>query len=503
MAAMELITNLALGLSVAFTPVNLLYCFIGTFVGTMIGVLPGLGPLAVITMLLPFTFGLPPTSALIMLAGIYYGAQYGGSTTAILINIPGENSSVVSCLDGHAMAKQGRAGPALSIAAIGSFVAGSVATILIAVASPSLSLAVRNFGAAEYFALMVLGLTASVLLARGSPIKSVAMVLVGLLLGFIGTDANTGESRYTFDLLGLSDGIGFIAVSMGLFGLTEIILNLQLGMNNRDILHSRVTGLMPTRDDLRAAAPAIIRGTVIGSMLGVLPGAGAMVSSFAAYVIEKKIARDPSRFGNGAIEGLAAPESANNAAAQTSFIPMLTLGIPGTPVMALMIGAMMLHGIAPGPQILTKQPELFWGLIASMWIGNAMLLIINLPMIGIWVSLLRVPYRSVFPAIMIFCAVGVYTVSNASFDVFVMVAFGLFGYILYLLDFELAPLLLGMILGPMMEEHFRRAMVVARGDLSTFVERPISLVLLMMALLLLVTSAMPNFRSKRDGLLKE
>lgn len=500
---MDLIDHLGLGLSVAFTPLNLLYCFVGTFVGTLIGVLPGLGPLAVIAMLLPFTFGLQPIGALIMLAGIYYGAQYGGSTTAILINIPGENSSIISCLDGHAMAKQGRAGPALAIAGIGSFFAGCVATILVAVASPALSLAVRNFGAAEYFALMVLGLTGSVLLARGSPLKSVAMVLVGLLLGFVGTDANTGSARYTFDLAGLSDGISFIAVSMGLFGLTEIILNLQLGMKNRDILHASVTGLMPTRADMRAASPAIVRGTMIGSVLGVLPGAGAALSSFAAYVIEKKFARDPSRFGKGAIEGLAAPESANNAAAQTSFIPMLTLGIPGTPVMALMIGAMMIHGIVPGPQILTKEPQLFWGLIASMWIGNAMLLIINLPLIGIWVRLLRVPYRSLFPAIMVFCAVGVYSVNNSAFEVYVLVAFGLIGYLFYLLDFELAPLMLGMILGPMMEEHFRRAMVVARGDLLVFVERPMSLVLLSLALLMLATTASQSIRRRRDEFLQE
>jgi putative tricarboxylic transport membrane protein len=497
---MDLISNLGLGLGVAFTPTNLVYCLAGALVGTLIGVLPGLGPVAAIAMLLPFTFTLQPTGALIMLAGIYYGAQYGGSTTAILINIPGENSSIVTCLDGHAMAKQGRPGPALAIAAFGSFFAGCVATILIAVASPPLSRAVQAFGAAEYFSLMVLGLTGSVVLARGSPLKSISMILVGLLLGCVGTDANTGSARYTFGVLGLSDGLGFVAVAMGLFGLTEIIVNIEKGLKDREILHNRLTGLMPTRDDLKAASPAIARGTIIGSILGVLPGSGALLSSFAAYIVEKKIARDPSRFGRGAIEGVAGPEAANNAAAQTSFIPMMTLGIPGTPVMAMMIGAMMIHGIAPGPQVLTKQPELFWGLIASMWLGNAMLLVINLPLIGIWVRLLRVPYRSLFPAIMLFCAVGVYTVGNSAFDVLVTVGFGLFGYILVKLDFEPAPLLLGMILGPLMEEHLRRAMVVARGDVMAFLDRPVSLVLLALALVLLVMSALPTIQRKRDVL---
>ncbi len=500
---MELIPNLVLGFSVALTPMNLLFCLTGALFGTLIGVLPGIGPVAAIAMLLPITFTLPPTGALIMLAGIYYGAQYGGSTTAILINIPGESSSIVTCLDGHKMALQGRAGPALAVAAIGSFFAGCVATILIAFASPSMAILVRKFGAAEYFSLMVLGLASAAVLARGSTLKSVSMILVGVLFGFVGTDANTGWERYTFGILELTDGIGFVAVAMGMFGLAEIITNFESGLRTRDVVQKKLEGLMPTKEDLRTSLPPILRGTAIGSILGVLPGSGALLASFAAYVVEKKVSRNPERFGRGAIEGVAAPEAANNAAAQTSFIPMLTLGIPGTPVMAMMIGALMIHGIAPGPQVMTKQPELFWGLIASMWLGNAMLLVINLPLIGIWVRLLRVPYRLLFPAIMLFCAIGVYSINNSVFDIYVTVTFGALGYLLVKLDFEPAPLLLGLILGPLMEDHFRRAMAVARGDPMTFVERPISFLLLLFAIFLIVASSLPKMRSKRDKLFAE
>ncbi len=495
---MDLIDNLGLGLSVALTANSLLFCAIGALVGTLIGVLPGIGPLATMAMLLPITFTLQPTAALIMLAGIYYGSQYGGSTTAILVNIPGESSSVVTCLDGHQMARQGRAGVALTVAALGSFIAGCFATVLIAVAAPPLSSVALQFGAAEYFSLMVLGLVGAAVLAFSSVLKAIAMVLIGLLLGLVGTDVTSGAARYTFGIPQLLDGVGFVAVAMGLFGLTEVMTNLERGVQTRDVIANKITGLMPSRADLKAALPAIIRGTMIGSILGILPGGGALLSSFTAYIVEKKISRDPSQFGKGAIQGVAAPESANNAGAQTSFIPMLTLGIPSNGVMAMMIGALMIQGIAPGPQVMTKQPELFWGLIASMWIGNLMLLIINLPMIGIWVSLLRVPYRMLFPAILLFCAIGVYSVSNSSFDVMITVLFGALGYLLLRLGFEPAPLLLALILGPMMEENLRRAMTLSRGSLLIFIERPISGVLLIIATALLLLVVVPSIRRGRQ-----
>src|SRR5690349_20462791 len=410
----DLIHNLALGFGVAFSPINLGLCLIGALVGTLVGVLPGVGPVATIAMLLPITFGLPPVGALIMLAGIYYGAQYGGSTTSILVNIPGESSSVVTTLDGHQMARQGRAGPALAIAAIGSFFAGCVATVVVAALAVPLTSIALMFGPAEYFSLMVLGLVFAVVLARGSVLKAIAMIIMGLLLSMVGSDIETGASRIAFDVTELSDGIGFVLVAMGVFGYAEIMRNLEQE-SAQDIVHAKLTGLMPTWPDLKASFGAICRGTGLGSILGILPGGGAVIAAFAAYTFEKKVSKDPSRFGRGAIEGVAAPESANNAAAQTSFIPLLTLGIPPNAVMALMVGAMTIHGIMPGPQVMTKQPDLFWGMIASMWIGNLMLVIINLPLVGIWVRLLRVPYRMLFPAIIIFCAIGVYSINNSEF----------------------------------------------------------------------------------------
>ncbi|HYH21930.1 MAG TPA: tripartite tricarboxylate transporter permease, partial [Azospirillum sp.] len=408
---MDLLANLALGIGVAFTPANLGFCLAGALLGTLIGVLPGLGPVATVALLLPITFTLPPLGALIMLAGIYYGAQYGGSTSAILVNLPGESSSVITCLDGYQMARQGRAGQALAISAIGSFFAGTVMTLAIALFGPLLTALAKQFGSAEYFALMTLGLVATIVLASGSVLKAVAMIVLGLLLGMVGTDVNSGAQRFTFGLPELSDGIGFVPLAMGLFGLSEVIYNLERP-ERRDVLTAKLTGLMPSWRDLKACFPPILRGTAIGGVLGVLPGGGAVLSSFAAYTIEKRIARDPSRFGRGAIEGVAAPEAANNAGAQASFIPLLTLGIPANPVMALMVGAMMIQGIAPGPQVMSTQPELFWGMIASMWAGNLMLIVINLPMIGLWVRLLRVPYRLLFPAILTFCAIGVYSLNN-------------------------------------------------------------------------------------------
>ena len=493
--------NLALGFSVALTLQNLMYCFFGVLLGTLIGVLPGIGPLATIAMLLPITFTLPPIAALIMLAGIYYGAQYGGSTTAILVNIPGESSSVITSLDGYQMARQGRAGPALAIAAIGSFFAGSVATVVIALFAPPLAEVALKFGPAEYFSLMVLGLVGATVLASGSLIKAIAMTILGLLLGVVGTDVNSGVARFTFGIPELYDGIGFIIIAMGLFGFTEIVMNLEQG-EAREVFVKKVTNIMPTWKDIKDSAGAIMRGTAIGSVLGILPGGGALLSSFAAYTVEKKIG-DPSNFGKGEIRGVAAPESANNAGAQTSFIPMLTLGIPSNVVMALMIGAMMIQGIAPGPQVMTEKPELFWGLIASMWIGNLMLVILNLPLIGISVKLLSIPYRLLYPSILLFCGVGVYSISNQPFDMMLAALFGVLGYVFIKLECEPAPLILGFILGPMMEENLRRAMLLSRGDATVFFTKPISGALLAVAILLLLVTLAPAVRKTRDSAFQE
>lgn len=499
---MDIISNLWFGFGVAVTPTNLGLCLIGALVGTLIGVLPGIGPLATIAMLLPITFGLPPVGALIMLAGIYYGAQYGGSTTSILVNIPGEASSVVTTLDGHQMARQGRAGPALAIAAIGSFIAGCFSTVLVAALGVPLTALALKFGPAEYFSLMVLGLCFAVVLAKGSILKAIAMVLMGLLLSTVGSDIETGQSRMAFDIPELADGIGFVTVAMGVFGYAEIMRNLEQ-TESRDLVQAKITGLWPTMKDLKDSSGAIARGTILGSILGILPGGGAVIAAFAAYTFEKKISKHPERFGRGAIEGVAAPESANNAAAQTSFIPLLTLGIPPNAVMALMVGAMTIHGIVPGPQVMTKQPELFWGLIASMWIGNLMLVVINLPLVGLWVSLLRVPYRMLFPAILIFCSIGVYSINNAPADCIMVAAFGLIGYWLVKCDFEPAPMLLGFVLGPLMEENLRRAMLIARGDPTTFVTRPLSGALLGIAAILIIVALLPMIRSKREEVFVE
>jgi putative tricarboxylic transport membrane protein len=499
----ELISNLALGFSVAATPYNLGFCLLGALVGTLVGVLPGIGTVATVAMLLPITFGLPPVGALIMLAGIYYGAQYGGSTTSILVNIPGEATSVVTCLDGHQMARQGRAGAALSIAAIGSFFAGCVSTVLVAALGAPLTGLALMFGPAEYFSLMLLGLIFAVVLAKGSVLKSIAMVLLGLLLSMVGSDLETGAGRLTFDIAELFDGIGFANVAMGLFGFAEIIRNLEMSQESRDIVKGKISGLMPTLKDLKDSAGAILRGTALGSILGILPGGGAVVASFAAYTFEKRIAKDPSRFGRGAIEGVAAPESANNAAAQTSFIPLLTLGIPPNAVMALMVGAMTIHGIVPGPQVMTKQPELFWGMIASMWIGNLMLIIINLPLVGVWVSLLRVPYRLLYPSIIVFCCIGIYSINNSSTDVVIAALFGIFGYWLVKHGFEPAPLVLAFVLGPLMEENLRRAMLIARGDATVFLTRPISAGLIIVSAILLLLALLPMIRKRRDEVFVE
>ncbi|NBT98548.1 MAG: tripartite tricarboxylate transporter permease [Betaproteobacteria bacterium] len=482
----SLLGNLAIGFSAAATVENLLYCFIGVTLGTLIGVLPGIGPLATIAMLLPATYKMTdPTSALIMLAGIYYGAQYGGSTTAILVNLPGESSSVVTTLDGYQMARRGRAGPALAIAAIGSFFAGTVATFMIAAFAPPLAEVAFKFGPAEYFSLMVLGLIAAVVLAHGSIIKALAMVVLGLLLGMIGTDVNSGVARFSFDIPELSDGIEFVAVAMGMFGFAEIILNLEQ-REKREVFTSKVGGLMPSASEFKQSVFPMIRGTALGSFLGILPGGGAVLSSFSAYALEKKLSKTPERFGKGAIEGVAGPEAANNAGAQTSFIPMLTLGIPTTPVMALMVAAMMIHNIQPGPQVMTSNPTLFWGLIASMWVGNLLLVILNLPLIGLWIKLLSVPYRVLFPAILLFCCIGAYSINNNVFDVFMTIPFAILGYLFKKFDCEPAPLLLGFVLGKLMEEYLRRALTISRGDPTVFFTRPLSATLLAIAAVLLV-----------------
>ena len=499
---MELLSHLATGFGVALTPVNLLYALIGTLLGTLIGVLPGIGPVATIAMLLPTTYALEPVSALIMLAGIFYGAQYGGSTTAILVNMPGEASSVVTCLDGYQMARKGQAGAALAIAALGSFFAGTCATVLIAAVSLPLSSLALKFGPAEYFSLMVLGLIGAVVLARGSLVKAIAMIVMGLLLGIVGTDVNSGVMRFDFGIPELSDGIGVVVVAMGLFGFAEIILNLE-STEKREVIAARLKGLWFTREQFRQAAPAVLRGTALGSVLGVLPGGGAMLSSFASYSVEKRLARDPSQFGKGAIQGVAGPESANNAGAQTSFIPLLTLGIPENAVMAMMVGAMTIHNIQPGPQVMTSNPGLFWGLIASMWIGNLMLVVLNLPLIGIWIRLLTVPYRMLYPAILLFCAIGVYTVNNTSFDVMQTAFFGALGVLFAKLECEPAPLLLGFVLGPMMEENLRRALLLSRGDPTVFATRPISAGLLAAAILLVLVIAVPNIRRQREEAFQE
>jgi TctA family transporter len=497
-----LISHLALGFDTALSLQNLMYCFIGCLLGTFIGVLPGLGPSTTIAMLLPITYALPPVAALIMLAGIYYGAAYGGSTTAILVNLPGESSSVVTAIDGYQMARKGRAGVALATAGISSFIAGCFATLVLAAfATPKSELAFM-FGPAEYFSLMVLGLVGAVVLASGSLIKAVGMILVGLALGLVGTDVNSGVARYSFDIPELTDGINFVAIAMGVFGFAEIISNVEQ-REHRETFLNELTTLFPTKEDFKRMLPAAMRGTALGTVLGMLPGGGATLSSFAAYTVEKKMSKRGDEFGKGAIEGVAGPEAANNAGSQTSFIPLLTLGIPGNVVMALMVGAMTIHNIQPGPQVMTSNPDLFWGLIASMWIGNAMLIVLNLPLVGMWVKLLKVPYRFLYPAILAFCCIGLYSINNNVFDVYVTAAFGVAGYVFMRCGMECAPLLLGLILGPMMEENLRRALLLSRGDFSTLVTRPLSASLLVATVLLLLIVALPSIRKTREDAFQE
>ena len=499
---MDLLSNLSLGFSVAFSLVNLGYCFLGVFVGTAIGVLPGVGPLVTIAVLLPLTFGLPPESAMIMLAGIYYGAAYGGSTTAILVNLPGESSAAVTCIDGYQMARQGRAGPALAICAIGSFVAGCFGTVLLALVAAPLTEVALKFGAPEFFSLIVLALIATAVLVHGSMLKGIAVALLGVLFGLVGIDVTSGVDRYTFGVPGLAEGIEFVVVAMGLFAFSEIVRNLE-HQEKREVYTSKITGLFPTKADLLASWKPILRGTAVGSFFGILPGAGQTIASFGAYAVEKKISRTPERFGKGAIEGVAAPEAANNAAAQCAFIPTLTLGIPGSGTMALMLGALMIQGITPGPRVLSSHPELFWGLIASMWIGNLFLVILNLPLIGLWVSMLKIPYRWLYPIILVFSCIGIYTLNHSAIDVWVMVVFGVLGYAFMKLDCEPAPFILGFLLGPLLEVYFRRAMLLSRGDLSIFLTEPISAGFLLAGVALLVLLIVPTIRRKKDQAILE
>ena len=494
---MELLSHLLLGLQTAATPANLFYCFVGVFLGTAIGVLPGLGPTATIAMLLPVTFVLPPVSALIMLAGIYYGSQYGGSTTSILVNLPGEAASVVTTLDGYQMAKQGRAGAALAASAIGSFFAGTVATFLIAGFGPPLAAVALKFGPAEFFSLMVLGLVASVVLAQGSLLHAIGMVVLGLLLGLIGTDVNSGTQRFTFGIYELADGIGFVTVAMGMFGLGEIIRNLE-NEEERSVMVTKITGLWPTREDFKRMVAPILRGTVIGSALGILPGSGSILGSFAAYSIEKKVSKNRAQFGKGAIEGVAAPESANNAGAQTSFIPLLTLGIPSNPVSALMVGAMIIHGIQPGPSVINEQPSLFWGMIVSMWIGNLFLVVLNYPLIGMWVRMIMIPYQLLYPGILVFCAIGVFSLKNTETDIYFMALFGVLGYVVLQTGLRTGADAVGLYPWPVDGGISSPRHVAFARRPEGLLRRPISATLLALAVLAMCTVLIPAFSKTRE-----
>jgi putative tricarboxylic transport membrane protein len=493
---MDVITNLMNGFGVAFEPTNLLVCFIGVLVGTLIGVLPGIGPLGAIALLLPSTFYIPPESALIMLAGIYYGAMYGGSTTSILVNIPGEAASVVTCIDGHQMALQGRAGPALGIAAFGSFIGGTITVFLLAGLAPPLSRFALRFGPPEYFSLMVLGLSVLVYLANGPVLKALMMAALGIVLGIVGTDVISGRSRFTFGLFELDDGIGIIPVVMGLFGISEVLLNVEKKME-RSIAAVALKGLLPSLQDWKESLGPIFRGTFLGFFLGILPGGGSIISSFASYAMEKKLSRNPEKFGRGAIAGVAGPETANNSATSGAFIPLLTIGIPTNAVMALMLGALVIHGLQPGPLIMKEQPALFWGTIASMYVGNAMLLLLNLPFIGVWVQILKVPYTILFPFIILFCLIGVYGVNYSLLEIWVMLIFGLFGYVMRKLDYEMAPLILALILGPMFENSLRQSLIIFNGDPLVFFTRPISAVFLLGSMLLLLSNLIPWMRDRK------
>lgn len=495
---MDLISGLSLGIQTAVTTEGLLFCLIGVTVGMFIGVLPGIGPLAAVAMLLPVTYHLQPMSALIMLAGIFYGAQYGGSTASILLNLPGTSTTAVTAIDGYPMTKQGRGGVALFITTITSFVGGSFAIVLLMSFAPKLGEMALAFSSAEYFSIMLLGLVAAATMSLGSPIKGILAVVAGLLLSTIGIDSTSGEVRYTFGVLRLQDGINLVAMAMGLFGVAEILKNAGTPERPKSAVSKvRLRDLIPTREDLRLAVKPTVRGSIVGSFIGVLPGAGPTLAAFLAYAIEKRSSKTPERFGRGAIEGISAPEAANNASTQAAFIPTLALGIPGDATMAVLMGAMLIHGIVPRPELFTTNPDLFWGLVISFWIGNLFLLILNIPLIGVWVRILTVPKRVLFPLIIFFICVGVYSVNNSAFDVYVVIAFGLIGYVMSQYGYPPAPMLMGFILGPLLEQHFRRALLFSRGDMATFIERPISATFLVLTLLLIASIALPFLRNKR------
>jgi len=496
---MDVINNLMLGFGVAFQPINLLFCFAGVFIGTLIGVLPGIGPVAAMSLLLPITFNITPEAGIIMLAGIYYGSMYGGSTTSILVNIPGEAASVITCLDGYQMARQGRAGPALGMAAMGSFIAGTLAIVGLMLLAPTLARFAVKFGPTEYFSLMVLGLTILVWLSQGSILKALIMACIGVVLGLVGIDSITAMPRLTFNQLELIDGLGLVPIVMGLFGIAEILSNLEQRLN-RQVFETKVKGLLPTKEDWKRSAGPIARGSVLGFFLGILPGGGAVISSFLSYAMEKRLSKTPERFGKGAIEGVAGPETANNAAAGAGFIPLLTLGIPPNVVMALLLGAFIVHGVQPGPLLMVQQPALFWGVVASMYIGNVMLLVLNMPLIGMWVQLLKVPYKILFPMILLFCIIGAYSVSNQAFDVYLMLGFGVIGWLMKKYGYEPAPLVLAFVLGPMLENNLRKALILSQGDFTPFVMRPISAVCLIAAALLLLSPLLPSFQKRRREL---
>lgn len=499
---MEVLSGLGNGFLVALKLQNLIACFIGVFIGTLVGVLPGIGPVSAMALLLPVTLNASPEAGIIMMAGIYYGSMYGGSTTSILVNIPGEAASVVTCLDGHEMAKNGRAGPALGMAAIASFVAGTVSIVALMLVAPLMARVAIAFGPPEYFSLMVLGLTVLAFLTQGSIAKSMLMACFGIILGLIGIDQITALPRLTFDRLELLDGIGLVPVVMGLFGVAEILSNLERQIQ-REVVTQRIGGLLPSRDDWSVSTMPMLRGTVLGFFLGILPGGGAVIASFASYAMEKKLSSTPERFGKGAIEGVAGPEAANNAAAGGAFIPLMTLGIPPNVIMALLLGAFIIHGLQPGPLLMTQRPDIFWGIVASMYIGNIMLLVLNMPLIGMWVQVLKVPYKILFPLILMFCIVGVFSSGSAVFDVFVMTIFGVLGYLMRKFGYEPAPLVLAFVLGPLLENNLRKSLILSRGDFSIFVERPISLACLIIAAMMLIAPLLPAMRKKREAIALE
>jgi putative tricarboxylic transport membrane protein len=499
---LDLLNYLSIGFSVTLQPVNLFYCFAGVFIGTLIGVLPGIGPVGAMSLLLPTTFKSTPEAAIIMLAGIYYGAMYGGSTTSILVNIPGEAASVVTCLDGYQMARQGRAGPALGIAAFGSFIAGTLSIVGLMVLAPPLSRFALKFGPPEYFTLMILGLTILIYLAHGSMPKALLMAAFGIVLGLVGLDSINARPRFTFDRMELIDGVGLVPLVMGLFGVSEVLLNIEQVIR-REIFETRIKGLLPSAKDWMDSKGALIRGSLLGFFLGILPGGGAVISSFVSYAVEKRVSRHPERFGKGAIEGVAAPEAANNAAAGGAFIPLMTLGIPPNIVMAMLLGAFMIHGVQPGPLMMKQNPGLFWGVITSMYIGNIMLLVLNLPLIGMWVQILKVPYKILFPLILLFCLIGVYSVSNTVFDIYIMIIFGILGYLMKKFDYEGAPLVLAFVLGPLLENNLRKSLIMSQGDFSIFFTRPLSAASLILALFLLVSPFIPWMGKRRGEIPKE